>query len=67
MVLALNIKIVNYGRFLEWKALLDWAQEQVGSDPYGKGKLGSHERVRAINWTLQRHWQEATIEVPDNF
>lgn len=49
-------------RLLEWRALLEWAREQGSQGALSYlgigGDLKSPERVRAITWTLQKHWQE---------
>ena len=55
--------VLDYNRLLEWRLLFEYAREMVGDDPYGIGKFKDVRRVRAINWTLQRHWGQAVKEV----
>lgn len=57
--------VLDYNRLLEWRILYDWAREMIGSDPHGIGKFKDPRRVRAINWTLQRHWKQAIKEVKE--
>lgn len=52
-------------RLKEWKALRDWAYEQIGDSVDGLGGLlSTPEKVRAITWTMQNHWQEALEAIP---
>lgn len=52
--------VIDRNRYLEWKALFDYLYEhREGLEIEGK--------MRALVLCLQRHWQEAVKEVPDDF
>lgn len=52
--------IVDHNRYLEWKALLDYCRDN-------RDELEKKGRMTALVLCLQRHWQEAIKEVPDDF
>ncbi len=52
--------VIDRNRYLEWKALLDYLYEH-------REELETKDRMRALVLCLQRHWQEAIMEIPNDF
>ena len=52
--------VIDHDRYHEWKALYNFCCEH-------RIELEEMDRMKALVLCMQRHWQEAVKEVPDDF
>ena len=51
---------IDHNRYMEWRALYDYLYEHWE-------ELEVEGKMRALVLCLQRHWQKAVIEIPEDF